>query len=205
MSAYSDTQWITGQIAGWSPTRRKQPYDNGIKLMLSEGFYVSDGLMKNPDNDLYDRFTPDRKVFDKYKLLGKNILQIVNELCVLVDEKKDELPKRDWACLNYALKDLMIKNEDGYLLDYLLGAYGAEAINYQAWVRFSCDCVWSVCLRTFKYMPASALEEYARSVIPQRNFTEKCMKAVMSAIGDRKDIYGRESLPTDLVKELLFN
>jgi hypothetical protein len=94
---------------------------------------------------------------EKHDLLGKGSLHFVNALSTLVEEQKDDLPEEEWAALERTLKRLMIDYENGDLYYYLVHTHGADALNYSAWVRFSSDCVWSVCVRTFTDMPTAIL------------------------------------------------
>lgn len=192
----------------WHVTYKQTPPPARAKkrIPLAEGFYLYEREYRDPKTGSSYGFAPSQTLLDKYHLSGKNILEIVNELCILVEAKKDELPAEDWQHLHSSLKQLMIKHEDGSLLYHLINNYGAEAINYWAWVRFSMDCDWYVCIETFRLMPTDMLEEYAKKNWADRtkNFTDKCFEAVMEQIGHRKDIYGAHSLPAKLVQGLLF-
>ena len=117
--------------------------------------------MHDPHITLEDGFvvrTAKQSVLEKYDLLGKGSLHFVNSLSILVDEKKDSLPEEDWEALKLILKRFMIDYEGGELYYYLVHTYGAEAINYNAWVHFIADSVWGVCVRTFTDMPTAILQ-----------------------------------------------
>lgn len=146
----------------------------------------------------------DRTQLEKHDLLGKGILHFVNNLCVLVDEKRDELPEAEWESLNYTLHSLMLRYEDGELYEHLLHTYGISAINYNTWTHFTIDPDWDICLKAFIDMPTEILEEYAsRNSIPPRHTEDN--RAIMDAIRRRADIYGEKSLPSEMVEGILFN
>lgn len=44
----------------------------------------------------------DRSYLEKHDLLGKGLLNFVNDLCLIVDEKKDQLLLDEWNCLEYS-------------------------------------------------------------------------------------------------------
>jgi hypothetical protein len=147
------------------------------------------------------------EVMDKYDLLGKDVLTFVNEICTLVDTKKPELPADDWDALALALKVLMIRYDGGELYYYLLHTYGADALNYHAWVHFAEDTDWLVCVNTFANMPTEFLEEYAAKRWASRATTagESGKKQIIKAISERTDIYGINSLPMNMVEGILFS
>jgi hypothetical protein len=141
---------------------------------------------------------------EKHNLLGRGPLAFVNDLCALVDEKKDELPSDEWDSLEFTLHRLMLMYEDGELYEHLLHNYGPNALGYNAWVHFTIDPNWDVCLKAFIDMPTEILEEYgSRNSIPDRHTEDN--KAIMDAISKRADTYGGNSLPRDMVEGILFN
>ena len=145
---------------------------------------------------------------EKYDLLDKGILHFVNALSDLVESKKEELPEEDFKVLSFTLKRVMIDYEDGELYDYLVHTHGPEAIQFNAWVHFALDCIWTVCVRTFTDMPTSILEEYGLSEWPRRSGSmgREGNKAVMAAIHARSDIYGHNGgIPPQMVRGILFN
>jgi hypothetical protein len=160
---------------------------------------LGDGFSARPRNS---------KILEKYDVLGQGSLHFVNTLSTLVDEKKDELPEEDWEALAYALKRFMIDYEGGDLYYYLVHTHGADALNYNAWVHFSLDCVWSVCVRTFTDMPTEVIEEYGVRHWAERNKTigPEGSGHIMEALNNRTDIYGANGgMPVQMVKGILFN
>lgn len=151
--------------------------------------------------------TRNKEVLEKYNLLGKDVLSFVNELCFIVDEKKDEMPLEEWESLEFTLRVLMVTYDGGELYYYLLHAHGAEALNYNAWAHFAGDTDWRICVRTFADMPTEILEEYAAKDWAERTRTtgEEGKKHILNAISQRTDIYGVHSLPTNMVEAILFN
>jgi hypothetical protein len=149
--------------------------------------------------------TKNKDHLTKHGLMEVDILTFVNKLCVLVDTKKDEIPADEWNTLKNTLAHLVV-SYDGELYYYLLHAHGADALNYNAWVHFSYDSSWPVCVRTFTDMPTDVLEQYALKAWAVRNRTlgDDGRKAVMQAISKRTDIYGTESLPIEMVERILF-
>lgn len=146
----------------------------------------------------------DRTYVEKHGLLGRGPLAFVNELSTLVDENKGKLPEAEWDSLEFTLHALMLRYEDGELYEHLLHTYGANAIGYNAWLHFSIDPRWDVCLKAFIDMPAEVLEEYAsRNWVPYRHDVDN--EAIMEAISKRADIYGADSLPREMVEGILFN
>lgn len=141
---------------------------------------------------------------EKHGLLGKGALHFMNEISILVDEKKDELSEEEWNSLEYTLNDLSVTHQDGELYYFLLHAYGAEAMNFAAWTRFSMDSEWKICLKTFASMPTNILEEYGRKMWKERVKTlgDEGIKKVFEVISARKDIYGE--LPIDMTVGILF-
>lgn len=150
--------------------------------------------------------TRNKKVLEKHDLLGKDVLNFVNELCFLVDEKKDEMPVEEWESLEFTLRVLMVTYDGGELYYYLLHAHGADAIKYNTWVHFSFDSDWLICVRTFTDMPTEVLEEYAVKAWMERTRTTgtEGTKNIIKAISKRTDMYGAHSLPTDMVEGILF-
>ena len=149
--------------------------------------------------------TMNRAVLEKHDLLGKGALHFVNAVSDLVEDKKEELPEEEYKVLAATLKRLMIDYEDGELYRHLLHTHGADAINYNAWVHFSDDCVWSVCVKTFTDMPTEILEEYGARHWADRDKTigAEGSKHIMEALSRRSDMYG--SLPGQMVKGIIFN
>jgi hypothetical protein len=146
----------------------------------------------------------DRAHLVKYDLLGNGPLAFVNKLCALVDEKKDELPPDEWDSLQFTLKALMVRYEDGELYEHLLHTFGPDNLNYNAWVHFSIDPVWDVCLKVFTEMPTEVLEEYgSRNWVPYQHDVDN--EAIMESISKRTDIYGGNNIPQDLLEGILFN
>lgn len=145
-------------------------------------------------------------VWEKYNLLDKGILTSVNELCILVDTKKSEIPSNDWDELHLALEILLARYETGELYDYLLENYGAESLNYQAWVRFASGGDWLASVKTFTDMPTDILETYAvnegSDSLPWEQSPQ--MTDMLTALGKRNDIYGNSSLPPEMVVGILF-
>ena len=120
------------------------------------------GLTKKFDlGEGFTTKTRTKEVLEKHDLIGKDVLGFVNELCFIVDEKKEELPLEEWESMEFSLRALMVSYDGGELYYYLLHAHGAEALNYNAWAHFASDTDWLVCVRTFTYMPTAVLEEYA--------------------------------------------
>lgn len=142
---------------------------------------------------------------EKHNLLGRGPLAFVNDLCVLVDEKKEALPSEEWNSLEATLHSTMLKYETGELYGHLFETYGPDAINYNAWVHFSIDTEWNTCLRVIKDMPTEILEQYAPSDDWTFRRSTEDYRAVMKAIGKRTDSYGSDSLPQDMVEGILFN
>jgi hypothetical protein len=151
--------------------------------------------------------TSNKEYLEKHNLLGKGVLHFVNTLCVLVDEKKDELPEAEWDSLDYTLRHLMVAYENGHLYFYLLNTHGADAINYNAWAHFSLDTLWGVCVQTFTDMPTAVIEEYGVRHWKRRSRTlgKNGYNSVMKAIEARTDIYGSGSLPSQMVAGILFD
>lgn len=146
----------------------------------------------------------DESLLEKHNLLGQGPLTFVNDLCALVDEKKEELPPEEWDSLEFTLHRLMLMYEDGDLYEHLLHTYGANAIGYNAWLHFSIDPRWDICLKAFIDMPAEVLEEYAsRNWVPYRHEVDN--EAIMEAISKRTDVYGADSLPREMVEGILFH
>lgn len=145
----------------------------------------------------------DRTHLEKHNLLGRGLLAFVNDLCFIVDEKEGELPLEEWNSLEFTLHRLMLVYEEGDLYEHLLHTYGANAISYNAWLHFSRDPRWEICLQAFTEMPTEILEEYAsRNWVPSRQEADR--KAIMEAISKRTDIYGNDSLPPELAEGILF-
>jgi hypothetical protein len=150
--------------------------------------------------------TSNKEYLEKHDLLGKGTLHFVNTLCILVDEKKDELPVEEWKSLELTLCRLMVDYDYGELYYYLLHSYGVDAINYNAWVHFSLDTDWNICLRAFTDMPTEVLEEYGLRDWHRRSPTAGDGKEILKAISRRSDIYGANSgLPPEMVKGILFD
>lgn len=167
--------------------------------------------MHDPRITLEDGFvvrTANQSVLEKYDLLGQGSLHFVNALSILVDDKKDSLPEEDWEALKLILKRFMIDYEGGELYYYLVHTFGAEALNYRAWMHFVSDSVWGVCVRTFTDMPTAILEEFGAHDWAERCGTigEVGSRHIMKALSKRTDIYGANGgMPAELVKGILFD
>lgn len=151
--------------------------------------------------------TKNKEHLKKHGLLDLNLLEFLNKLCFLVDENAETLPEKEWETLEHTLKRLIINYEDGSLCDYLVQQYGAEAISYNAWIHFNNDSDWFACLRTFEHMPTEVLERFAAEEWKERRKTigEEGTRLVLRSIGERTDYYGKESLPEEMVRGLLFD
>ena len=148
----------------------------------------------------------DDDCLEKHGLLNRDLLGFVNDLSVLVEEKKDSLSRNEWISLEFALTRLMVIYDDGELYYYLLHAYGPDAINYSAWVRFASDTSWPICVRTFSDMPTSILEEYGVRNWEDRtkHMRREDVEVFLKSIGRRTDIYGSDNLPTNMMEGILF-
>jgi hypothetical protein len=152
--------------------------------------------------------TRNKDHLEKHGLIGTDLLSFVNDLCVLVDEKKSELPKEEWENLAFTLLVLMVTYDTGELYYYLLHSYGADAINYNAWVHFVSDSDWRTCVRAFTDMPTAILEEYGAKEWQGRihKMYRANIEQFLKAISERTDIYGANGgLPSEMVEGILFS
>lgn len=165
-----------------------------LMLPLSNGFFLK-------------TTNTNASCLDRYKLLDKDVLYFTNRLSLLVDTRKNKIPKNDWEILARTLNNFMVTHQNGELYYYLLHAHGPDAIKYNAWVHFASDTDWSICVRTFTDMPTKILEEYADKEWHNRTrrMSYKDIEVFLKAINKRTDIYGNDSLPLSMVEGILFD
>ena len=180
-------------LYGWGTINRLKYYStSGRSIPVGDGFTMqtmNEGLLRERG------------------LLDNGVLHLANGLADL-EAQKDSLPEEEWVVFERSLASLTVGYDTGELYYYLLHGHGPAAINYNLWVRFSLDSSWGICIRTFKDMPTDVLEEYGRKVWHQVR-RGSCgwdgRQKIYAAIGERKDIYGAHSMPTNLAVGILFD
>src|SRR5687767_3886744 len=83
--------------------------EDTIEIELGEGFRTK---------------TRNVNYLEKHGLLDKGVLELVNGLCFLVDEKTYDLPVDEWNVLKETLNSFMVSYDSGELYYYLLHAHG---------------------------------------------------------------------------------
>ena len=117
------------------------------------------------------------------------------------------MPEEEWDILKKALTTLMIRNERGELMAYLLNAHEPEEIDYHAWVRFTYDCDWYECVRMFSRMPTTVLDTFLQKEWKRytRTLDEDGLEQISEAMKQRNDFYGETSrnLPFNFFLEIV--